>query len=119
MASFDSPKAAGRKADQTNTTEFRRPAKTASNQQKFTPPGVKKVSQGISKEHASTFAGKQVNMGNQVRFSPNPFGTDNLKDPLNSYRKTVKPAVANPGPSGDLSRSRKAPGRVANGGGSI
>lgn len=113
---YDSNKAPGRDADQTDTTDFNAPSKTASNQERMTGTGARRQMVSTGNEDAPTFKGKQRVVGNQVKMSANPYGSDTLKNPLNTYKRRDYPAVSNPDPVKNRTGNNKAPGRKPNGG---
>jgi len=120
MANYNSPVADGR-----NASPGAEPRKgdaddtiKKSTQELYTGPGVKVGPKPTSSSGNSSFMKSTPrDFGNQVQFSPNPYGSGTIKDALNTYKQVTKPAAVNPGPdSRNIVGNKKAAGRTAVGG---
>jgi hypothetical protein len=81
-----------------------------SNQEQFTGRGIKAVtltSGGPGKHYRET----DREIGTRVQFAENQKGSSTVKDPLNTYRVRIYPAVKNPDPVQNRSGVNTAPRR--------
>jgi hypothetical protein len=116
---YSTPKSPGRDsvAQQTNAkadlqNDAKKSSGKASNQEQFTNRGTRPV-QPTTGGKGMRYMDTDRQIGSRVQFAKNEKGTSDLKNPLNSYRAKIYPAVQNPDPVKDRSGVNKAPGRRA------
>jgi hypothetical protein len=96
-------------ADKLNTDVVDKPqfSGTQSNQERFVGVGKKTINLRPSNEPGMKYMSTARETGNQILLRPNTKNTSTLKDPLNSYRQSIMPAVENPDKGNRTSNSRK------------
>jgi hypothetical protein len=81
-----------------------------SNQEHFTGTGTKTIRPATSGGAGKRYSDTDREIGTRVQFADNTKGTNSVRNPLNSYRVRVYPAVVNPDPQSRRGVN-KAPGR--------
>jgi hypothetical protein len=81
-----------------------------SNQENFTGTGTKTIRPATSGGAGKRYSDTDREIGTRVQFADNTKGTNSVRNPLNSYRVRVYPAVVNPDPQSRRGVN-KAPGR--------